>query len=79
LITSLEAEFRNFLYEAKNFIRDTLKAFYGTAFDEASNYYLPVTPKNGKQSLVGFAESTFGPNDPKTDFLSKCCRRSNMS
>jgi hypothetical protein len=26
-ITSLEAECRNFLYEAKNFIRDTLKAF----------------------------------------------------
>jgi hypothetical protein len=65
-ITRLEEECRNFLYEAKNFIRDTLKAFnllYGTGFVEASDYYRPENPKKGRQSLISYAESKFGPND----------------
>jgi hypothetical protein len=65
-IMRLEEECRNFLYEAKNFIRDTLKAFnllYGTAFEEASEF---LWPKRGRPSLVDYAESTFGPDDDKT-------------
>jgi hypothetical protein len=65
-IMRLEEECRNFLYEAKNFIRDTLKAFnllYGTAFEEASEF---LWPKKGRPSLIGFVESTFGPEDDKT-------------
>ena len=27
----------------------------------------PATPRNGKQSLIWYAETTFGPNDPKTE------------
>jgi hypothetical protein len=71
-IMRLEEECRNFLYEAKNFVRDTLKAFnliYGTAFEEASEYYLAKKPKKGKQSLIDFAESTFGPDDDKTELF----------
>ena len=51
----LEEECHNFLCEAKNFVRDFLKAFnflYGATFAEASNYFRPATPKNGKQSLI---------------------------
>jgi hypothetical protein len=69
-VTRLEEECHNFLYEAKSFIRDLLKAFNllnGTAFVEASDYFRPEKPKKGKQSLISFAESTFGPNDPKTE------------
>ena len=54
-IVRLEEEFHNFLHEAKNFVRDFLKAFnilYGATFAEASNYFRPATPKNGKQSLM---------------------------
>jgi hypothetical protein len=69
-ILRLEEECHNFLYEAKSFVRDLLKAFnilYGTTFAEASNYFRPETAKNGKQSLIWYAETTFGPNDPKTE------------
>jgi hypothetical protein len=51
-------------------VRDFLKAFnilYETAFDEASNYFRPAAPKNGKQSLIWYAETTFGASDPKTE------------
>jgi hypothetical protein len=57
-----------FLYEAKNFVRDLLKVFnllYGTTFVEASEYLWPKKGK-GKRSLMGFAELTFGAADPKT-------------
>ena len=55
-IVRLEEECHNFLYEAKNFVRDFLKAFnilYGATFAEASNYFRPATPKNGKQRSSG--------------------------
>jgi hypothetical protein len=71
-VVGLEQECHNFLYEAKSFIRDALKAFnllYGTGFVEASEYARPKK-KVGK-SLIEFAEATFGPNDPKTAFLKK--------
>ena len=60
-IVRLEEECHNFLYEAKNFVRDFLKAFnilYGATFAEASNYFRPATPKNGKQSLIWYAETS---------------------
>ena len=56
-IVRLEEECHNFLYEAKNFVRDFLKAFnilYGATFAEASDYFRPATPKNGRQSLISF-------------------------
>ena len=40
-VLRLEEECRNFLYEAKSFVRDVLKVFnllYGTTFVEASEY-----------------------------------------
>lgn len=66
----LEEECHNFLYEAKSFVRDLLKVInvlYGTAFVEASEYYPPKKPVKGKQSLIEFAETKFGPNDYKTE------------
>jgi hypothetical protein len=59
-------ECHNFLYEAKNFIRDLLKVvnlLYGTNFDEASEF---SRAKKGRQSLLEFAETTFGLDDTKT-------------
>ena len=67
-----------YMYEAKNFIRDKLKAFnllYGTAFVDASEYYWP---KEGRRPLIDFAEATFGPDDERTKYLkqlSPCLQR----
>jgi hypothetical protein len=50
-IVRLEEECHNFLYEAKNFVRDFLKAFnilYGATFAEVSNYFRRATPKKRK-------------------------------
>jgi hypothetical protein len=68
-IARLEEECHNFLYEAKNFIRDLLKVvnqLYGTAFEEASEFF---QAKKGSQSVVDFAEKTFGADDGKTKML----------
>jgi hypothetical protein len=54
-IVRLEEEGHNFLYEAKNFVRDFLKAFnilYGATFAETSNYFRLATPKNGTHGSV---------------------------
>jgi hypothetical protein len=70
-VLRLEEECHNFLHGAKNFIRDLLKVFnllYGTTFVEASEYLWPKKGK-GKQSLIGFAELTFGADDPKTKVI----------
>ena len=67
-IARLEPECHNFLYEAKNFIRDLLQVvnhLYGTTFEEASEFSR-AAKKKGSQSLVEFAEKTFGPGDGKT-------------
>ena len=58
-IMQLEEECRNYLYEAKNFLRDLLKVFnllFGANFDEASEW---TTGKKPKPSVVGFAETNF--------------------
>jgi hypothetical protein len=68
-IARLDEECHNFLYEAKNFIRDLLQVvnlLYGTTFEEASEF---SRAKKGSQSLVEFAEKTFGANDGKTKML----------
>jgi hypothetical protein len=68
-IARLEEECHNFLYEAKNYIRDLLQVvnhLYGTTFVEASEF---SRAKKGSQSLVEFAEKTFGADDGKTKFL----------
>jgi len=68
-IARLEEECHNFLYEAKNYIRDLLQVLnylYGTAFVDASEF---SRAKKGSQSLVEFAEKTFGADDGKTKFL----------
>lgn len=69
-IARLDQECHNFLYEAKNFIRDLLQVvnhLYGTTFEEASEFYW--ARKKGSQSLIEFAEKTFGVDDGKTKFL----------
>jgi hypothetical protein len=68
-IPRLEEECHNFLYETKNYIRDLLQVvnhLYGTTFAEASEF---SRAKKGSQSLVEFAEKTFGADDGKTKFL----------
>jgi hypothetical protein len=65
----LEEDCHNFLYEAKNYLRDLLKVFnllYGTQFKEASEF---SRAKKGKLSLVEWASKNFGGEDPKAKFL----------
>lgn len=68
-IGRLEQECHNFLYEAKNYIRDLLKVvnlLYGTEFREASEF---SRARRGGLSLVDWASKAFGDEDPKTKFL----------
>lgn len=56
-VMQLEEECRNYLYEAKNFLRDLLKVFnllFGTNFEEASEWTMGKKPK---LSVVAFAEA----------------------
>ncbi|MGE0288551.1 MAG: hypothetical protein AB7I42_19140 [Bradyrhizobium sp.] len=56
-VLQLEEECRNYLYEAKNFLRDLLKVInllFGTNFEEASEWIMEKKPK---LSVVGFAEA----------------------
>ena len=67
-IPRLDAEARNFLVEAKGFIRDLLKVvnlLYGTDFQEASEF-TRAKKKKGAVSLIEFAKRTFGDDDPET-------------
>lgn len=69
-IGRLEEECHNFLYEAKNYIRDLLQVvnlLYGTNFKEASEFF--AQGKKRGLSLVAWASKTFGSEDPKTKFL----------
>jgi hypothetical protein len=69
-IARLDEECHNFLYEAKNFIRDLLQVvnqLYGTTFKEASEFFR--ARKKGSRSLVEFAEKTFGVDDAKTKMI----------
>jgi hypothetical protein len=73
-IARLDEECHNFLYEAKNFIRDLLQVvnqLYGTTFEEASEFFRAKKKgkKKGSRSLVEFAEKTFGVDDGKTKMI----------
>jgi hypothetical protein len=68
-IEKLEEDCRNFLYEAKNYIRDVLKvvnALYGTSFTEASEF---SKARKGSKSLIEFTTEKFGPDDARTKML----------
>jgi hypothetical protein len=68
-IPRLDEECHNFLYEMKNYVRDLLNVFnrlYGTDFKEASEFF---RAKQGSKSLIEFAASAFGRDNPKTKFL----------
>ena len=68
-IERLEADCHNFLYEAKNYIRDVLyvvNKLYGTSFSEASEF---SKARKGGKSLIEFATDTFGLDDARTKML----------
>ena len=68
-IDRLEENCHNFLYEAKNYIRDTLYLFnklYGTSFSEASQF--SKARKTGK-SLVEFATENLGDEHALTKMI----------
>jgi hypothetical protein len=70
-IERLEADCHNFLYEAKNYIRDVLcvvNKLYGTSFSEASEF---SKARKGGKSLIEFARETFGPDDARTKMLAE--------
>jgi hypothetical protein len=72
-ITTLDQECHNFLYEAKNFLRDLMQLFnflYGTKFEDASDY-LPPKGAKPRSSVLSFAEQKFGSTDPRTIFLKR--------
>lgn len=65
-VSRLKAECHNFLYEAKNYIRDILlvvNAPYGTEFREASKFSRSKKPR---LSLVDWAAKTIGANEART-------------
>lgn len=71
-IERLEADGHNFLYEAKNYIRDVLyvvNKLYGTSFSEASEFSKARKGGKGGKSLIEFATETFGPDDARTKIL----------
>ncbi|TAE80784.1 MAG: hypothetical protein EAZ74_06070 [Alphaproteobacteria bacterium] len=71
VIPRLEEECHNFLYEAKNTIRDTLlifNRFYGTSFEEASEVY---AARRQGQSLIDYINQAFGQQDDRTIYLAQ--------
>ncbi|WP_313010934.1 hypothetical protein [Brevundimonas sp.] len=66
-VNQLEQRAENFLYQAKNYLRNTLRVwnwFYGADFADASAYIL-----NGKETqskLEAWALKEFGPDDRRT-------------
>ncbi|MBR1234120.1 hypothetical protein [Bradyrhizobium sp. AUGA SZCCT0182] len=65
-IERLDADCHNFLYEAKNYIRDVLyviNKLYGTSFTEASEF---SKARKGGKSLIDIATETFGSDDART-------------
>jgi hypothetical protein len=58
-VMQLEEECRNYLYEAKNFLRDLLKVFnllFGTSFEDGSEW---TTGKKPRPSVIEYAETNF--------------------
>ncbi|WFU33660.1 hypothetical protein QA635_04215 [Bradyrhizobium brasilense] len=58
-VMQLEEECRNYLYEAKNLLRDLLQVFnllFGTSFEEASEWTMQKKPR---PSVIEYAEANF--------------------
>lgn len=58
-VMQLEEECRNYLYEAKNFLRDLLKIFnllFGTTFEDGSEWTIAKKPR---PSVIAYAEASF--------------------
>lgn len=58
-VMQLDEDCRNFLYEAKNFLRDLLKVFnflFGTNFEDGSEW---TTAKKSRLSVIAYAEANF--------------------
>ena len=69
-ILSLEQECRDFVYEAKNYLRDLLKVFnllYGTDFKEGSEWARAA--KKSRQSVMEFVAATFGAGHANTTYF----------
>ena len=68
-VPKLEEECHNFLYEAKNYLRDLLQVFnlYGTKYEEASEWVRAT--RKSPQSVVDYAAKTFGETNVNTVFL----------
>ncbi|QCQ98513.1 hypothetical protein [Brevundimonas sp. SGAir0440] len=66
-VNQLEQRAENFLYQAKNYLRNTLRVwnwFHGTEFADASAY-IPVK-KETQSKLEQWAVEAFGADDPRT-------------
>ena len=58
-VMQLKEECRNYLYEAKNFLRDLLKVFnllFGTSFEEGSEWTMAKKPR---PSVIEYAQANF--------------------
>lgn len=68
-ISRLEEECHDFLYNAKNYLRDLIRVFnilYETEYEEASEF---IKGKKKRPSVVDFSEKTFGSEDARTIFF----------
>jgi hypothetical protein len=69
-VDQLEQRAEHFLYQAKNYLRNTLRVwnwFYGSDFDEASAYIL--NGSETKSKLETWAEGKFGADDARTKLI----------
>lgn len=69
-VNQLEQRAENFLYQAKNFMRNTLRVwnwFYGTDFADASAYIL--VKKETQSKLEQWALKEFGSDDRRTGLI----------
>lgn len=69
-VNQLEQRAENFLYQAKNYLRNTLRVwnwFYGTDFADASAYIL--VKKETQSKLEQWALKAFGPKDRRTGLI----------
>jgi hypothetical protein len=58
-VMQLEEDCRNYLYEAKNFLRDLLKVFnllFGTSFEDGSEWTIAKKPR---PSVIAYVEANF--------------------
>jgi hypothetical protein len=71
-IPNLKADCENFLYEAKNYLRDLLKLvnlLWGTKYEDASEW---VKGKKGRPSVQQFIIEQFGDSHANGKFIQQC-------